>query len=165
MIWLFWPYSSHGLQSRKWIKEFSNQYIAFVHHLRWAQTGGSGWHTFVIIEEFRNAFGHSTSIMTDTDLIGIDHSNKLDSDYPYRTWLDLTMIWRNQRIFHELCLSRCVCSQSFLQKYYKLSYELLQQFCLYYQQKTIMAAQTALEQCLDICGFTTQNDCNKIVIN
>ena len=28
-----------------------------------------------------------------------------------------------------------------------------------------MAAQTALQQCLDICGFTTQNDCNKIVIN
>ena len=32
-------------------------------------------------------------------------------------------------------------------------------------RKTIMAAQIALEQCLEICGFTTQNDCNKIVIN
>ena len=31
--------------------------------------------------------------------------------------------------------------------------------------KTIMAAQTALKQCLDICGYTTQNDRNKIVIN
>ena len=32
-------------------------------------------------------------------------------------------------------------------------------------RKTITADQTALEQCLSICGFTTQNDHNKIVIN
>ena len=32
-------------------------------------------------------------------------------------------------------------------------------------RKTIMTAQIALKQCLEICGFTTQNDRNKIVIN
>ena len=31
--------------------------------------------------------------------------------------------------------------------------------------KTIMTAQIALKQCVDICGFTTQKDRNKIVIN
>ena len=32
-------------------------------------------------------------------------------------------------------------------------------------RKTIITAQISLEQCLDICGFTTQNDRNKIMIN
>ena len=32
-------------------------------------------------------------------------------------------------------------------------------------RKTIIASQIALEQCLVICGFTTQSDRDKIVIN
>ena len=48
----------------------------------------------IMIEEFRNAIGHLNSIMMDTDLIGIDNYKKLDSDYPYHTWLAIPMIWR-----------------------------------------------------------------------